>query len=82
MYSKLPHCSCIFQVLIKCCTQIFAPTIGLEYLDCGAVPLRDGLGFEQLVGLKSLVLCVQEVHYCVPHCVIHEGGEAFSSLAC
>jgi hypothetical protein len=53
-----PYCH---EMLVESLAEVLTPAIGVQYLDPGAMLLSDCPCFEELVVLKSLIFCGDQV---------------------
>ena len=79
---QFSHRSLTLQVPVELPTQELAAAIGVQDFDSLAVLLCDCPGLEHLVGREGLVFQAEGEGDGVPSCIICEGNEILSALAC
>ena len=81
MRHQFPSHAHLGQMFIEHFAQIFSFSVRVQDFNCLSVKLGRCSSLVELVGLKSLVLDMQEEDCCIPGCTISEGDEIFPFLA-
>ena len=79
---QLPRRSLTLQVPVKLPAQELAAAIRVQDFDSLAVLLCNCPGLKHLVSHEGLIFRVEGEGDGVPSCIIHEGNEILSTLAC